>query len=318
MDTLISELSRLCPGGVRRDVSLARFSNWKIGGRAAVMVEPESIEELSALRAFINREGLSSVVIGESTNLLFSDNGLNAICIRIGSRMSALTVVGCNVTAEAGIWVPCLARRIMQAGLTGAEHTCGIPGTLGGLVCMNGGSQRKGIGRSVVSVMAITPDGEKVTFNREDCGFGYRQSIFQGNGAVIAAVDLRFARSLDRGAVRREMLAIMRERSCKLPRKLPNCGSVFKSNTELYSEIGPPGTVIQRLGLMGYRIGDAQVSTHHANIFINRGEAQATDMLRLIEKVGDSVLASTGCRMESEIQFVTPAGDIRPAYLSDA
>lgn len=257
LDSLIDALARLCPGGVRRDVSLAQLSRWRIGGIADVVVEPRSVAELSALRAFIACEGLASVVIGDTSNLLFADEGLRAICIRIGARMSGLRIEGAQVTAESGLWVPHLARRLQQAGLTGAEHVCGIPGTLGGLICMNGGSQRKGIGSAVVKVIAVDEAGSAITLDHAQCRFGYRSSVFQDNGAVIASAELLFTIAADRAAIRREMLLILQERNRKFPRKQPNCGSVFKSNPAMYAEIGPPGAVIERLGFKGYRIGDA-------------------------------------------------------------
>lgn len=308
--SLIVDLSRICPGGLRRNVSLARSSRWRIGGQADVVVEPGSIAELSALRAFIVREGLPSVVVGDTSNLLFSDEGLRAICIRIGPRLSRMEIAGDEVVAEAGVWVPCLARRVQQAGLTGAEHTCGIPGTLGGLICMNGGSQRMGIGSSVVSVTAIAESGATVSLAQADCAFGYRSSIFQSDGTVIAAARLRFSRAGERSAVRGTMLSILRERSRKFPRKQPNCGSVFKSNPGMYAQIGPPGAAIEKLGFKGYRIGDAMVSSHHANFFVNGGEARAVDMLALIRKVNCAVFKATGYNMEPEVRFVKPQGQI--------
>lgn len=315
-NAVVQELARLCPGGVRRDVPLAEVSRWRIGGLADVVVEPCCVSQLCALRAFTAREGLASVVIGDTSNLLFSDDGLRVVCFHIGGRMSALQIEETQVTAEAGLWVPYFARRLQQTGLTGAEHVCGIPGTLGGLICMNGGSQRKGIGSSVVNVTAVTASGEAATLYRAECGFAYRTSVFQGNGAVIAAAQLQFAQASDPGTVRREMLGILRDRSRKFPRKQPNCGSVFKSNPAMYAEIGPPGAAIERLGFKGYRIGGAIVSVHHANFFVNAGKARATDMLRLIQEVGDAVFQTTGHRMESEVQFVTPAGKIHSAYIS--
>ena len=310
--SLISELNRLCPGGVKCNVPLGQLSRWKIGGTADVLVEPGTIRELSVLRAFLAREGLPNLVIGEASNLLFSDEGLKAICIRIGSRLSAMSVEGRDVSAEGGIWVPCLARKIMQSGLAGAEHICGIPGTLGGLIVMNGGSQRKGIGSSVVSVMAIAPDGGEVALNKDACGFGYRQSVFQKNGAVVVSARLRFESAIGRSVVRRKMLNILHDRNRKFPRRIANCGSVFKSHPGMYAAVGPPGQVIEQLGLKGYKIGDAQVSSKHANFFVNLGNASARDMMDLIRLVGDSVFKATGYRMESEVLYVSTLGEIGP------
>jgi len=315
---VIQELADICPSGVHQDVPLAQFSRWRIGGLADLVVEPRSVSQLCAIRAVLAREGLASVVIGDTSNLLFADDGLRAIMLRIAARMSRLRVEGSEVTAEAGLWVPHLARCLQRAGLTGAEHVCGIPGTLGGLICMNGGSQRRGIGSAVVNVTAVTPWGGATMLDQADCGFAYRTSVFQSNGFVIAVAQLRFAQAPDRSAIRRQMLAILRERRRKFPRKQPNCGSVFKSNPAMYAAIGPPGAAIERLGFKGYRIGDAMVSPRHGNFFVNAGKARSPDMLRLIQDVGDMVFETTGHRMESEVRYVTPAGVIRSAYTPGA
>ena len=312
LDSLSAELSRLCPGGVRRNISLAKLSRWRIGGVADVVVEPGSVDELSRLRRFIAHEGLASVVIGDTSNLLFSDEGLRAICIKIGVRLSSVRIEGTHVTAEAGIWVPYLARQIQKAGLTGAEHICGIPGTLGGLICMNGGSQRKGIGSAVVTVDSVDVTGAIRHRAAEDCGFAYRRSIFQTTDEIITAAHLHLTpRSSDE--IRTEMRTILADRRRKFPRKEPNCGSVFKSNPAMYAEVGPPGAAIERLGFKGHRIGDAMVSQLHANFFVNVGSASAIDMLQLIAQIGAAVEDATGYRMEAEARFVRVDGTIQAA-----
>lgn len=302
--------SHLCPGGVHLNVDLKQFSRWQIGGVADIMVEPSSIVELCRLRAFIAREQLPSIIIGDTSNLLFSDEGLRAVCIRIGGRLSSVKFDGETVLAEAGVWVPYLARCVMQAGLRGAEHVCGIPGSLGGLICMNGGSQRKGIGSAVIEVTAVDVSGVAFKLSQAECSFGYRTSAFQTNNAAIAVSRLYFQRTGDHAAVRREMLSILRDRNRKFPRKQPNCGSVFKSNPAMYAAIGPPGAAIEKLGFKGFRIGDAMVSPNHANFFVNTGMATSRDMVALITKVGDAVHEKTGYRMEPEVRFVTPTGAV--------
>ena len=306
--SLAGELARICPEGLQVDVPLARISRWRIGGNADVMVRPGSMVELQALRAWLHRHAVPHLVIGSTTNLLFADAGLRAVCIQIGGRMGAVAIRGQEVEAEAGAWVPGLARRVMQAGLTGAEHVCGIPGTLGGLICMNGGSQRKGIGSALLDLSAITPEGELIRFDQPICGFAYRTSVFQEHGLIVASARLRFDPAPDRAAVRREMLEILASRRRKFPQKQPNCGSVFKSNPAMYAEIGPPGAAIERLGFKGRRIGGALVSPQHANFIVNEGGATAADVLALIAEIADAVERETGYRMEAEAKYVTPEG----------
>tara|TARA_Y100001968_G_C19399006_1_gene739969 strand:- start:480 stop:1106 length:627 start_codon:yes stop_codon:yes gene_type:complete len=198
----------------------------------------------------------------------------------------------------------------MKAGLTGAEHMAGIPGTLGGLVCMNGGSQRKAVGLAVCEVTSVSRNGELIHREGDDCGFGYRQSVFQCNGEIIGEVVLRFEHSHDRAEVRREILSILRSRRAKFPQKQPNCGSVFKSNPTMYAEVGPPGSIIEKLGFKGIRSGGAVVSETHANFIVNDGGASAVDVLNLIKIIKAAVQKQTGYELESEVRYVRPSGEI--------
>jgi len=307
---IASELARLFPGAVRRDVSLAVISRWRIGGTADVVIAPRGIEELADLRSWLDGKGVPSVVIGATSNLLFADEGLRAVAIRIGPEFSSLTIRDNRISANAGVWVPGLARRAMAAGLGGIEHTCGIPGTLGGLVCMNGGSQRKGIGAHVVSVISVDTTGQLVERGNEECEFSYRTSIFQTRDEVIAQVELELEAGMDRAVRRREMLEIMRTRRTKFPQKLPNCGSVFVSNPAMYAQYGPPGKIIEDQGLKGRAIGGAYVSPEHANFIINGGNASASDVLALISLVKGTVAKATGYSMAVEARYVTPSGSI--------
>lgn len=316
-ESAIAELEVLCPGGVARDVDLSAISWWRIGGRADLVLRPSSTGEVAALLRWFSAKGIQPVVIGMTTNLLFDDAGLHAPCIQIGGRMAQVVREGQLVQAQAGAWVPGLARKLMQAGLGGAEHICGIPGTLGGLVCMNGGSQRKGISSSILSVESVDLAGRVRYHDVADCGFAYRQSIFQSNGEVITATRMRFA-PRPRTEIRSEMRSILADRRRKFPRKEPNCGSVFKSNPAMYAEVGPPGAVIETLGFKGRRVGGALVSPKHANFIVNTGEATARDVLRLIADIGNAVEAATGHRMEAEACFVSADGTIHPAYNSAA
>ncbi|TVR95944.1 MAG: UDP-N-acetylmuramate dehydrogenase [Rhodospirillales bacterium] len=296
--------------GVATDVPLRRISRWRIGGPADVLVRPHSVDDIARLRRFLHRRGIAHVVIGSTSNLLFDDAGLRAVCIQIGAPLAYAAITGTRVTAGSGVWVPCLARRVMQAGLSGIAHVCGIPGTLGGLVCMNGGSQRQCIGTVVDSVTSVAVTGEVHRRPGRACGFGYRQSVFQDNGEVIAEVVLELGVAADRAALRREMLQILASRRRKFPQKQPNCGSVFKSNPALYDKFGPPGAVIETLGFKGRSIGGARVSETHANFIVNEGDATARDVLRLIQEIHRAVLAHTAHAMDVEVRFVRQDGHV--------
>lgn len=309
----IRQLEQICPGRVRRDVSLAQISRWRIGGIADVIVHPRNTDELCRLRTWLHDVGLPHIVLGATSNLLFADEGLQVVCIQIGAAFGLLEVLGTEIRAGAGVWVPGLARRAMQSGLGGIEHVSGIPGTLGGLICMNGGSLRRGIGEVLTKVVSVDDRGMVHRRSQAECGFAYRRSVFQSNGEVIVEAGLKLESDMDRRAIRRRMLKILADRRSKFPQKTPNCGSVFVSNPAMYAQVGPPGAVIERLGFKGRRVGDAMVSPWHANFIVNVGCARANDVLALIAEIRSEVMTNTGYTMEVEARFVRADGTILPA-----
>lgn len=293
--------------------SLKNYSSWRIGGPADYVVEPSTIEQLACLRQYVTEYGLNHLVIGDGSNLLFADEGFRGIIIKIGRALSNCRIVGNRVHAQAGIAVPRLARKVGMASLTGMEHAVGIPGTLGGLVAMNGGSQRKGIGEVIETVRYVNATGRINEMNNKDCEFAYRHSIFLERPWIITDVVLRMQEG-KQDQIRSDMLKILRDRRHKFPRRLPNCGSVFKSDPALYEQCGPPGKVIEELGLKGFSVGDAQISPRHANFIVNTGNATASDILELIKIVRETVHEKTNIWLNCEARHVSPEGRIQPAH----
>jgi UDP-N-acetylmuramate dehydrogenase len=292
---------------------LSRHSSWRIGGPADLLVEPERIEQIATLICFVQDREIPLVIIGEGSNLLFADAGVRGVVLKIGRRLARVDISGDIIRAQAGVWVPGLAQRAMHAGLGGLEHCIGIPGALGGLVLMNGGSQRRGIGENVQRVTLVDQDGRRRDLSQAECRFGYRRSALQGSGSVVVEVTLCCPRR-ERAAIRGEMLADLRERRKKFPRKQPNCGSVFLSTPEMHASVGPPGKVIEDCGLKGLAIGQAEVSRQHANFIINRGGASAAEVLQLIRLVRQRVRERIAFELACEVRYVTPAGKIVAAH----
>lgn len=311
----LEDLAALDIGDRVFNAPLSQHSSWQIGGPADLLVEPLSPVQVATVIGYARRHEIPLVIIGQGTNLLFADEGLRGIILKIGNNMSACTISGRRIVAEAGLWVPQLARQAMLAGLAGLEHTIGIPGTLGGLVMMNGGSHRKGIGENVVRVTVVNRAGELVNLSQAECEFSYRRSALQENGSVVVEVELECAVG-DSKQIRREMVADLRERRHKFPRKLPNCGSVFLSTAEMHATVGPPGKIIEEAGLKGACIGRAEVSAQHANFIVNHGGASARDVLTLIDHVRQTVQAKIGFDLRCEVRYVSPQGKINPADLA--
>jgi UDP-N-acetylmuramate dehydrogenase len=310
------QLAELVQAGVGRalfNAPLAEHNSWQIGGPADLLIEPETIAQVARVVSFSRLHDIPLMVIGQGTNLLFDDSGLRGIVLKLGESLSRVEISDNRIVAEAGVWVPGLARKAMLAGLAGLEHTIGIPGTLGGLVLMNGGSQRKGIGENVRRVWVVDQDGKKMELNRDECAFAYRRSALQGSGSVVVKVELECDRQEPRD-IRRLMLEDLRERRRKFPRKQPNCGSVFLSTSEMHASVGPPGKVIEDAGLKGTRIGKAEVSHQHANFIVNLGGATSKEVLSLIAHIRKVVRERIGFDLCCEVRYVTPNGDIIPAH----
>lgn len=310
-ESILNRLVENFGDSVALNVSLSDFSNWKVGGLAAAVIAPKSIEELKKVIEFLRLHGIGRVVVGNTTNLLFSDEGVNAVLIQIAHNISGVRVDGDFLIAAAGTYVPLMARAALQYGLAGVEHTIGIPGTLGGLIYMNGGSLRKSIGDNVEYVKAMDSEGEIVTLQNADCRFAYRRSVFQSSDYIILEVGLKLEKVIDRRAMRQNMLSILRERAKKFPRRIPSCGSVFVSDPQMYNEVGPPGYVIESCGLKGQRKGGGQISEKHANFIVNNGNANASDILYLINLARDSVKREKGYLMNVEAKVVTVNGEIK-------
>ena len=308
----IAELFAICTGGVARNVDLSAISQWRIGGRADLVLRPASTEEVTALRQWFATRKIRPVVIGLTSNLLFSDQGLRVPVLQISSRMAKVSISGNEVRAQAGVWVPGLARRLMHAGLTGGEHISGIPGTLGGLICMNGGSQRKGIDSNVVTVESVDARGMVRQRAAAACGFAYRHSIYQANGEIITSAVMHFS-PRPSNAIRAEMRKILADRRRKFPRKLPNCGSVFVSDPSMYAQFGPPGAIIDSLGFKGRQIGGALVSPQHANFIVNSDGARCVDVLTLIHEISRTAARELGVPLRAEVRYIAPDGSSFPA-----
>jgi UDP-N-acetylmuramate dehydrogenase len=309
----LAALASLDVGTVHFDEPLRDHGNWRIGGPADLLVEPHDTTHILRLIESTRSAAVPLVVIGDGCNLLFGDAGVRGVVMKIGRRMSRLEIEGERIWAEAGAWIPGLARTVGSAGLTGIEHVVGIPSTLGGLIVMNGGSLRRSIGEVVEWVDVIERDGSRSRLPQGECGFRRRTSRFQGGGAIVVGVQMRCERG-DRQEIRRSMLDILGDRRRKFPLKLPNCGSVFVSGGDIYHRFGPPGAVIEQAGLKGLRVGDAEVADRHANFIVNRGRASAADVLETIDRVRRTVFERTGIWMDCEVRFVAPNGEIRPAH----
>lgn len=310
---IINKLKAAKVGALYRNERLCNHCMWRIGGPAEILAEPQDDEQLRKILQVTVEYNIPVIVIGHGTNLLFDDAGLRGLAVKIGNKMSDYSIEGNRVRAKAGIWTPKIARAVGNEGLTGIEHAIGIPGTLGGLIVMNGGSKGRCIGDVVKKVHVMNHQGQTSSLLRNDCQFSHRSSALQKSDLIVTGIEMEFERG-EPHAIRREMLEILRVRNGKFPRKTPNCGSVFLSGSQMYERFGPPGKIIEETGLKGLRIGGAQVSHKHANFIVNPGEAASADIISLIRLIREKVYDRIGAWMECEVRYVSPGGHIFPAH----
>jgi len=282
----------------RKDVSLKEYVSFKIGGKAALFLEPQSIEELCAMVEELSPLG-HIFFLGKGTNLLVDDGGIDGMVLYIGKNLSAITFLDdTTFVCEAGasLLEACVAAK--DHSLTGMEFAYGIPGSIGGAVYMNAGAFGGDMNDIVLWCEAVNEKGEIFRVEKEDLNFAYRKSCFTDSGACI----LRAAISLQKGdkeAIFDRMKEIMARRVLKQPLEYPSAGSTFKRPEGAYA-----GALIEQCGLKGLSIGDAMVSTKHANFLINTGNATSADMKSLIKEVQRQVKEQTGYTLECEVLFV--------------
>ncbi|MFM1798221.1 MAG: hypothetical protein RLZZ117_499 [Cyanobacteriota bacterium] len=288
------------PSAIREGVTLRDYTTWRVGGPAEWFAEPGQQEELIALASWAVAEGLPFRCIGAGSNLLIADEGLTGLTL-CNRRLQGCVLDPTEgwVDAEAGEPIPTLARRVGRAGLSGLEWSVGIPGTVGGAVVMNAGAQGGCTAEWLHSVRVIDParPQEPFTLRASDLDFAYRHSRLQEEPLLVLAARFRLNAGHDPAAVSARTSANLQSRTSSQPYQQPSCGSVFRN-----PEPEKAGRLIEGLGLKGLQVGEAQVSTLHANFIVNLGGALASDIDRLIALVRQRVLEAHQIALQPEVK----------------
>jgi UDP-N-acetylmuramate dehydrogenase len=290
---------------LRSSVALSGLTTYGVGGEAEYLAEPSGEAEAEFVYREAVRHGIPVTVIGWGSNVIAPDEGIGGLVIRTRNDRARVSFpTRSTVYAEAGAGLMAIAREAATRGLGGMEAIAGIPGTLGGAIVMNAGTNTGDLSSVLVSVTAITPAGRRRTVSRDEAGFGYRRSIFQDSGWLILGARLRLTRSATRDVIER-LERIGRERAEKFPLDIPSAGSVFKRPPGDYA-----GRLIEAAGCKGLRVGGAMVSERHANFIVNAGGATAGDILGLITELRRRVFDSSGVWLEMEQIPLSPTGAI--------
>jgi UDP-N-acetylmuramate dehydrogenase len=314
----IAKLKQQFPEGTfLENEPMSAHTSFRIGGPADLYAEPGSAEELADLIAASKAEGVPYLVIGNGSNVLVKDGGIDGLVLRIGPKMARIDIVPFptgfgeewyTLTAEAG----CLLSEISAAaadagsvigdetkGLTGLEFASGIPGSLGGGLFMNAGAYGGELADTVQMVLALDPEtgGLREILN-PDMAFGYRTTVLQKTGEI--AVEATFLlQPADREAIAARIDDLRTRRVTKQPLRYPSAGSFFKRPEGHFA-----GKLIEDAGFKGYSIGGARISELHAGFLINTGGATAKDVLRLMHVVQAAVSEKFGVRLEPEVRIL--------------
>ncbi len=279
------------------DEPLSAHTSFRIGGPAKRMAFPKSGEELVILSGILRESGVRTIVLGNGTNVLFPDEGVDAVVIAAGGLDAVERTGEAELTAEAGVSLARLATFAWKEGLTGLEFAHGIPGSLGGGVVMNAGAYDGALADVLTDVTALFPDGVR-TLGTEELRLSYRHSVFtEQPEAVVLRARLHLSPG-DPEAVKARMNELMERRKASQPLEYPSAGSTFKRPPGHFA-----GRLIEDCGLKGARVGGAEVSVKHAGFLINTGGATCADVLGLIEKVQKTVYDATGVMLEPEVKI---------------
>ncbi len=296
--TVEHDLGRLIDGRILTMESMKKHTSWRIGGPADIMVMPAGVEDIRRCLLFAREQEIPLLIMGNGSNLLVKDNGIRGIVLKISQGFNEIIVRGTDITAEAGALIPLVAKRAAEAGLSGLEFAAGIPASVGGAVSMNAGAHGRCMEEVVRKVRVLTPEGLTVELNKEEIGFRYRGSSIRDKKLVVLSAVFMLEPD-DPDQVRNKNEVNLAKRRNSQPLEYPNAGSVFAN---------PPGQwagwLIEQVGGKGMKVGDAIVSEKHANFIVNRGEATASDVLKLIDWIKSLVLEKFNIELKLEVQVV--------------
>lgn len=281
---------------VKTDEPMARHTTFKIGGPARFFVEADSVEAVKEALKAAKEYSVKTYVIGNGSNLLVSDSGIDGLVVMMGGKFSSVRAEGEYIYAEAGAKLSKIARCALDSSLTGFEFAAGIPGSLGGAVYMNAGAYGAEMSSVIIMSTAIDEAFNEITVTEHN--FGYRTSVYKDSGAVITGAKIKLAPGNAKD-IRDMMEDLASRRREKQPLELPSAGSVFKRPEGFYA-----GALIEGASLKGARVGGAEVSEKHAGFIINRGGATAEDVKKLIEIIKTKVYDKYKVLLETEIKFI--------------
>ena len=286
-----------CPS--QRDVPMSKYTTFRIGGNASVMLTPTTDEQLASIIKKCKEDNIKPFIIGNGSNMLISDKGLDTVVINMCRPDPKIELVnGDTVVCDAGATMSKVCNFALENGLTGLEFAFGIPGSAGGAAYMNAGAYGGEMKDVLVECRHIDSDGNFGSLRGEELGLAYRTSAYEHNGYIITTLVMKLSKG-NKDEIRAKMQELLQRRKDKQPLEYPSAGSTFKRPEGYFA-----GALIEECGLKGYSVGGAQVSEKHAGFVINKGSATAKDVLDLIKYIQDKVFREKGVMLEPEVRLI--------------
>jgi UDP-N-acetylmuramate dehydrogenase len=293
----MSDLRKIVQGTLLENEPMSRHTSYGIGGPANAYITPKDRLDLSKILKFANQHSIKTYFVGSGSNLLVADSGIDGLVLTPAKALNQLKFDGEMVSVESGVMLGRFVKECMKRNLSGVESLIGVPGTLGGALVMNAGAFGNEISKCFKSVEIMNMVGDINTYYEGDIDFAYRYSSIHEDEFVLLAQFKLISESSDFIQTKRDNAS--QSRKTNQPLKFRSAGSVFKNPKE-----NAAGYLIDQAGLKGTRVGDAEISEHHANFFVNLGHAKSTDITALIRLARKNVFEKFGIKLELEVKTI--------------
>ena len=294
----LSDIKNITKGTILENELMSKHTSYGIGGKVLAYIRPYDRYELIKIIKLINEYNSKFYFVGSGSNLLVNDKKINAYIITPAKTLKSFSIKNNVIMAESGVMLGKIVKEAIKHNLTGLESLVGVPGTLGGALMMNAGAWGEEISNYLVSVEVISNNGIIKTLYPSDIKFNYRYSSFKSNEFILSA-KFKLTKTNDEEIKSKKLIA-SRGRIRSQPLKFRSAGSVFKNP---HSRLAA-GLLIDKVGLKGTKRGDAEISEHHANFFINHGHAKAADIASLIRLSRKTIYEKFGIMLELEIKTI--------------
>ena len=294
---IYGELVKILGVNIKRDYPIAQYTTFKIGGPADFFVTPENEEQLLEVIKLVTSENIPYFILGKGSNILVPDEGIRGVVINLTDLFNKIEVTQDKIQAQSGASLSQVSEAALKHSLTGLEFAIGIPGSMGGGVFMNAGAYGGEMKDCILEVRFIR-DNKILVEHISGLEFGYRKSTFQKKKDIVTGVTLQLKKG-NQSEIKAKMDDLTQRREEKQPLELPSAGSVFKRPEGYFA-----GKLIQDSGLMGFKVGNAQVSTKHCGFIVNTGQATALDVKGLVKEIQMRVKEKFDVELEREIRYL--------------